>query len=202
MNASAVVVDRDVAAPTSPGVARIGVKRLAIYCAIGLAAAAVVAYGYRWVTVGRFLESTDDAYVGGDVTVIAPKVAGFIEQVAVTDNQRVEAGELLVKLDDRDYRAALARTEAAADAQRATLENLEATRRLQQAFIAQARAGITAADAEVSRTMTTRSASATCQLIRPRRYRFFRRLTPTTKRPWRRLRRAGPPWTRLSGSWT
>ena len=89
--------------------------------AIGAAAVAVAAYGYHWFTVGRFIESTDDAYVGGDITVIAPKVAGFIDQVAVTDNQRVEAGELLVKLDDRDYKAALARAEAAADAQRATL---------------------------------------------------------------------------------
>jgi membrane fusion protein (multidrug efflux system) len=152
MNASAAVVDRDVAAPTSPGMLGIGIKRLAVYCAIGLAALAVVAYGYRWVTVGRFLQSTDDAYVGGDITVMAPKVAGFIEQVAVTDNQRVEAGELLVKLDDRDYRAALAKAEAAADAQRATLENLEATRRLQQAIIAQAHSGTVAADAEVGRT--------------------------------------------------
>src|ERR1700689_5713802 len=148
MNASAAAIDRDVTAPTSRGVPGIGIKRLAIYCAIGLAAAAVVTYGYHWVTVGRFLESTDDAYVGGDVTVIAPKVAGFIEQVAVIDNQRVGAGEVLVKLDDRDYRAALARAEAAADAQRATLANLDATRRLQQAIIAQAHAGITAADAD------------------------------------------------------
>jgi membrane fusion protein, multidrug efflux system len=152
MNASAAVVDRDVAAPTSPGIVGIGIKRLAVYCAIGLAALAVVSYGYHWVTVGRFLQSTDDAYVGGDITVIAPKVAGFIDQVAVTDNQRVEAGELLVRLDDRDYRAALARAEAAADAQRATLENLDATRRLQQAIIAQAHSGTVAADAEVSRT--------------------------------------------------
>src|SRR6202035_4447684 len=142
MNASAAVVDRDVAAPTLPRVPGIGIKRLAIYCAIGLAAAAVVAFGYHWVTVGRFLESTDDAYVGGDITVIAPKVAGFIEQVAVTDNQIVQAGDLLVKLDDRDYRAALARAEAAADAQRATLANLDAIRRLQSAIIAQARAGV------------------------------------------------------------
>ena len=56
-----------------------------------------MAYGYHYLTVGRFIESTDDAYVGGDITVIAPKVAGFIEQVAVTDNQRVSAGDLLVK---------------------------------------------------------------------------------------------------------
>jgi membrane fusion protein (multidrug efflux system) len=152
MNASAAAVDREVAAPPSQGILGIGLKRLGLYAAIGLATIAVVSYGYHWVTVGRFIESTDDAYVGGDITVIAPKVAGFIEQVAVTDNQRVEAGQLLVKIDDRDYQAALARAAAAADAQRATLANLEATRRLQTAIIAQAHAGITAADAEVSRT--------------------------------------------------
>src|ERR1700753_2588374 len=119
MNASAPALDRDVAAPAPRGLLGIGIKRLAIYAAIGLAVVAVAAYGYHWVTVRRFIESTDDAYVGGDITVIAPKVAGFIEQVAVTDNQRVEAGDLLVKLDDRDYKAALARAEAAADAQAA-----------------------------------------------------------------------------------
>ena len=151
MNASSAVVDRDVTSPPSQGILGIGRKRLAMYCAVGLGALAVVAYGYHWLTVGRFMETTDDAYVGGDITVIAPKVAGFIEQVAVTDNQRVAAGELLLKLDDRDFRAALARAEAAAEAQRATLANLDATRRLQLAIIAQARAGITAADAEVKR---------------------------------------------------
>jgi len=112
----------------------------------------VLAYGYRWWTVGRFIERTDDAYVGGDVTVIAPKVAGFIAQVAVTDNQSVRAGDLLLRLDDRDYRAALSRAEAAVAGQEATLNNLDATRRLQQAVIVQARAGITAADAETVRT--------------------------------------------------
>ncbi len=151
MNASSAVVDRDMTSPPRQGLLGMGRKRLATYCAVGLGALALVAYGYHWLTVGRFIESTDDAYVGGDITVIAPKVAGFIEQVAVTDNQRVAAGELLVKLDDRDYRAALARAEAAAEAQRATLANLDATRRLQLAIIAQARAGITAADAEVKR---------------------------------------------------
>jgi membrane fusion protein (multidrug efflux system) len=153
MNASTAAVDRDVRAPSPPGVLLgIGLKRLALYCALGLGALAVAAYGYHWATVGRFIESTDDAYVGGDITVIAPKVAGFIEQVAVTDNQAIKAGDLLVKLDDRDYRAALARAEAAAEAQRATLANLDATRRLQLAVIAQARAGITAAEAEVKRS--------------------------------------------------
>ena len=57
----------------------------------------------RWYTVSRFIESTDDAFVGGDITVLAPKVPGFIAQVAVTDNQSVRAGDLLVRLDDRDF---------------------------------------------------------------------------------------------------
>ena len=61
------------------------------------------------------------------MTVIAPKVAGFIAEVAVTDNQAVHAGDLLVKLDDRDYRAALAKAVAAVAGQQATLANLEAT---------------------------------------------------------------------------
>jgi membrane fusion protein (multidrug efflux system) len=57
-------------------------------------------YGYRWWTVGRFIQITDDAYVGGEVTVIAPKLAGLIAEVPVTDNQDVRAGDLLVRLDD------------------------------------------------------------------------------------------------------
>ena len=107
---------------------------------------------YNWWTVGRFIESTDDAYIGGDVTVIAPKVAGFISQLAVTDNQPVHAGDLLLKLDDRDYRAALAKADAAVAIEQATLVNLDATQHLQEAVIAQAQAGIAVADAEIMRT--------------------------------------------------
>ncbi|TWB23570.1 membrane fusion protein (multidrug efflux system) [Nitrospirillum amazonense] len=129
---------------------RLGRTLLLSVLGLGLGVAAA-AYGYDWWTSGRFIESTDDAYVGGDVTVIAPKVSGFIAQVAVTDNQAVRAGDLLLKLDDRDYRAALARAVAAVEAQEATLANLEAQRRLQQAVINQAAAGVGAAKAETDR---------------------------------------------------
>jgi membrane fusion protein (multidrug efflux system) len=98
------------------------------------------------------MQTTDDAYVGGDVTVIAPKVPGFIAQLAVTDNQAVHAGDLLVKLDDRDYRAALAKTQAAVAVQAAALTNLDATASLQHALIAQAQAAIASANAEITRT--------------------------------------------------
>ncbi len=131
---------------------RRALRQLAIAGAVPLVALTAAWYGHQWWTVGRFIESTDDAYVGGDITVIAPKVAGFISAVAVTDNQAVHAGDLLLKLDDRDYRAALDRATAAVAAQQAALANLDASRRLQEAMVAEATAGIAAADAEVARS--------------------------------------------------
>jgi len=113
--------------------------------------AALAGWGAHWWTSGRFVEETDDAYVGGDVTVIASKVAGYVEAVAVTDNQSVRRGDLLVKIDDRDYRAAVARAEASVAAARAALVNLDATQQLQRSTIAQADAGVAAAQAEATR---------------------------------------------------
>jgi membrane fusion protein (multidrug efflux system) len=127
-------------------------KKHLMRLAIGAVLVAGVIYGGHWWTVGRFIEDTDDAYVGGDVTVIGPKVPGYIQQVAVTDNQVVHAGDLLVKIDDRDYRAALAKADGAVAAQEALLANLDANEKLQQAVIRQAEAGVAAADAETQRS--------------------------------------------------
>src|SRR5579863_7268382 len=152
MSDQAVVARGDILAPPPARASWLSRKQLLIAAgalALGIGAAA---YAYNYWTVGRFIESTDDAYVGGDVTVIAPKVAGFIAKVAVTDNQAVHAGDLLAKLDDRDYRAALAKAVAAVAGQQATLANLAATRSLQQAVIAQANAELTATAAEIART--------------------------------------------------
>ena len=112
------------------------------------AGVAVAVWGAHWWTVGRFIESTDDAYVGADITAISPKVSGYITQVAVTDNQVVHAGDLLAQIDDRDYRAALQKAEGAVAAQQALLANLDANEHLQRAVIDQAHAGIDAAQAE------------------------------------------------------
>ncbi len=127
-------------------------KRLLLSGAALLLGIGAAVYAQEWWTVGRFIESTDDAYVGGDTTVMAPKVAGLIAEVAVGDNQRVRSGDLLVRLDDRDYRAALAKASAVVSGQRATLENLDAQDKLQQAVIQQAQADIDAAEAEIVRT--------------------------------------------------
>jgi len=142
------------APPAPPAVhVRRGARKRRAFALIGLIVGAALAwYGYDWWSVGRFVESTDDAYVGGDVTAIAPQVPGFIAEVAVKDNQAVHKGDLLVRLDERDYRAALDKAEAAVAGARATLADLVATRALQAALIDEARAGISAADAEVART--------------------------------------------------
>jgi membrane fusion protein, multidrug efflux system len=148
---NATVIGREASTAPAATTPRAHLKRVAVATAVLIAVIAALSFGVHWFTVGRFMERTDDAYVGGDVTVIAPKVSGFISEVAVTDNQRVAAGDLLVKIDDRDYRAALARADAGVEAQRATLANLDATRRLQQSVIAQARSRVAASDAEVTR---------------------------------------------------
>ncbi|POA31522.1 MULTISPECIES: HlyD family secretion protein [Pseudomonas] len=127
-------------------------KRLLLAVAGLFALALIALYGSHWWTSGRFIEETDDAYIGGDVTVIGPKVAGYVEEVLVTDNQRVKAGDLLIRLDSRDYRASLAKAEGAVAAQEALLANLDATEQLQHAVIGQARAGIDAAGAETARS--------------------------------------------------
>jgi membrane fusion protein (multidrug efflux system) len=156
-NGSSAKLNGEAGSP-APKKNRAGISKRAKIMAVGiLAVIGVTWFAYDWWTVGRFIESTDDAYIGGDVTTIAPKVAGFISQLAVTDNQPVHAGDLLVKLDDRDYRASLAKTDAAVALAQATLVNLEATRHLQESVIAQARAEIGATDAETTRTRDDQS---------------------------------------------
>jgi membrane fusion protein, multidrug efflux system len=126
-------------------------KRFLLVSAGAVLVGVAVWLAWFWWTEGRFIESTDDAYVGGEVTTLSSKVAGFIETVAVADNQAIKAGDLMVKIDDRDYRAQLARAQASVAVQNAALANLDANRRLQQAVIEQTEAELAATAAELSR---------------------------------------------------
>jgi membrane fusion protein (multidrug efflux system) len=113
----------------------------------GLAFAVVIGgidYGRYWWTTGRFIESTDDAYAGGNVTPVSPHVAGFVARILVEDNQRVRAGQLLIRLDRRDFQAALDHARATSAERRAALSGLEAKSVLQQAVIRQAEADLDA----------------------------------------------------------
>jgi membrane fusion protein, multidrug efflux system len=100
------------------------------------------AYGRHYWTVGRFFESTDDAYVQADSTIVAPKISGYLSQVLVADNQPVKAGQALAKIDDRDYVATLDQAKADVAAAQADIENVKAALQQQQAVISQARATV------------------------------------------------------------
>jgi membrane fusion protein, multidrug efflux system len=122
-------------------VAKSGSRRRALLLSIGaVAVIAAVIYGVRWWTVGRFIESTDDAYLQADSVTIAPKVSGYVAEVYVTDNQAVAVGQPLVRLDRRQYQAVLEQANATIAARKADIERGAAELLQQQANIAQARA--------------------------------------------------------------
>jgi membrane fusion protein, multidrug efflux system len=118
-----------------------GIGRRTVLLALAAVALIIgIVWGIRWWTVGRFIESTDDAYLQADSVTIAPKVSGYVAEVFVTDNQAVSAGEPLVRLDSRQYQAILEQAKAAIAARRADIERGAAELLQQQANIAQARA--------------------------------------------------------------
>jgi membrane fusion protein (multidrug efflux system) len=150
---STTVISRDIAqVPPAVKVRPLLSRRALAALAVAALFAGAAWYGHGWWTRGRFIETTDDAYVGGNVTAIAPHVAGFISEIAAEDNQRVAAGQLLIRLDARDFQAALDHAEAALQARVAALANLQAQRALQQSTIAQAAAEVNARTARAAFT--------------------------------------------------
>jgi len=108
-------------------------------------------YGTYWYVYGRHFETTNDAYLGADSVTIAPKVAGYVTAVAVGDNQRVKAGDVLARIDPRDYRTALDSAAADLENARATAANIDAQLKEQQATIAQAQAAVDFSQQEFNR---------------------------------------------------
>jgi membrane fusion protein (multidrug efflux system) len=128
---------------------RRAVKRTALALALSLGIAGAVDFGYGYLTTGRYLESTDDAYVKADSTIVSPKVSGYIAQVLVGDNEPVKAGQLLARIDDRDFRTALDQAHADVAASEAAVRNLDAQIALQQPVIAQETADVAGAEANL-----------------------------------------------------
>ncbi len=139
---NAVALDAVVGRRAKVEAAPVNWKKLLLISGAALALLGAALYGHQWLTVGRYIEGTDDAYVGGDVTAIAPHVAGFVSEVAVTDNQFVKQGQLIVRLDDRDFRAALDHATAVVAGKRAALADLQAKYVLQQSTIRQTGADV------------------------------------------------------------
>jgi membrane fusion protein (multidrug efflux system) len=123
-------------------VRKFNLRKLLLAGAAAVALAGASWYGYDYWTVGRFLVSTDDAYVKADNTTIAPKVSGYLDRVVVGDNEHVKAGQVLARIDDRDFQVALDQARADVLAANATIASKEAQLEVQQAVISAAKATI------------------------------------------------------------
>jgi len=97
-------------------------------------------YGYDYWTDGRFMISTDDAYVQADMSFVSPKISGYVDKVLVSENQKVKAGDPLLTIDDGDYRIAVAQAEAQIATLAKTLERIDAQTKAAQASLQQAQA--------------------------------------------------------------
>ncbi|MER9975634.1 MULTISPECIES: HlyD family secretion protein [unclassified Mesorhizobium] len=101
-------------------------------------------YGYDYWTDGRFMITTDDAYVQADTAFISPKISGYVDQVKVTENQQVKAGDPLLIVDDGDYKIAVAQAEAQIATLSKTLDRIDAQTEAARASLKQAQAQKTA----------------------------------------------------------
>jgi membrane fusion protein, multidrug efflux system len=139
--------DGEVLPPKKPA----GRKRLILLLVL-LAVTGGAGYkGYDWYTRTRFLVSTDDAYVKADTAVIAAKVSGYITSVSISDNQSVKAGDLLVSIDNGDYKLAVDAARRKVETQNSTIERIAAQVAAQAPVIEQARAQLASAEADALR---------------------------------------------------
>ncbi|MGF6574793.1 membrane fusion protein, multidrug efflux system [Paraburkholderia fungorum] len=141
MSTTAGSPSRPIPADDAPASGKRRSSRRTVLIVVGVVA--LIAGGLwlaRWWTVGRFIESTDDAYLQADSVTVAPKVSGYITDVYVADNQVVKPGDPLVRLDTRQYQVALDQAHATIDARKADIARAEADIKQQQSNIAQAQA--------------------------------------------------------------
>jgi membrane fusion protein, multidrug efflux system len=149
-------------AGTQEGKPRRSAKRRAFQVCFGALLLVLLAGGgYLYWDNSAHFETTDDAFIAARQFAIAPKVSGYLTAVPVTDNQHVAAGDVIARIDERDYRVALAQAEAEVAAAQASIENIDAQIAVQQAQIAQNvsqvqqhQAGLTYAEQQSARYAT------------------------------------------------
>jgi membrane fusion protein, multidrug efflux system len=159
--AGAVSQGSQTATPTGASRPKGGRKALARGAAILvvlLALSGGAYYGHYWWTAGRYLVSTDDAYVGAKSATLSPKVSGYISDITVADNARVAEGDVIARIDDGDYRLAVQAAHDQIAVQQAVVVRLgrqttaqEATVDQTKAQLASAKAGAKRADLELKR---------------------------------------------------
>ena len=126
------------AAPTK----KFNFRKVLVTVSVVAALAGAAWYGWDYWTVGQYLVSTDDAYVQADNTTVAPKISGYLHEVLVGDNQRVRAGQVLARIDARDFKVAFDQAKADVAAARAAITSKQAQLGVQQTVIDAANATV------------------------------------------------------------
>jgi membrane fusion protein (multidrug efflux system) len=126
-------------------------RRIVLLSVAGFAVIGAGIGGWLWWSAARYRESTDNAYVEADIAAVAPKIAGYIRTLAVVDNQRVRAGDVLAIIDERDFQARVAEATATVAAAEAANTSIDRQIDLQAARIEQAGATVDSAKAELAR---------------------------------------------------
>lgn len=135
-------------AATEPRSRRVRVLSSLIFASVALVGVAIVLYAWQLPPFSSHIESTENALVRGQVTIIGPQLAGYVYEVPVQDFQFVKAGDLLVRLDDRIYRQRLNQALAQVQVQKTALANNLQQRRSAEATIAQRQAAVLDSEAQ------------------------------------------------------
>ena len=138
------------AAPVQTGKSG-GRRRKILFGVVALVALGAIAYGVNYFLVGRYFLTTDDAYVRANNTTLGARVAGHINAIVVADNAKVHAGDVIVRIDDGDYRIAVDSVRARIGTQQATIERIGQQIAAQASAVDQAKAQLDSAKAGVVR---------------------------------------------------
>jgi membrane fusion protein (multidrug efflux system) len=141
-------------AKTSP------VRRIIMGVVLVAALSTAAYYGYDYWTVGRFAVSTDDAYVKADMSILGAKISGYVDSVPFADNTAVKAGDVVLKLEDGDYKLAVDAAKAKIETQKASIEAIAKQKIAQQSAVVAAEAQLESAKAaELNAVLTQNRAS-------------------------------------------
>src|SRR6202171_3662409 len=129
-------------APAPPAIKKFNFRKMLMAGAAVAVLTGAAWYGWEYWTVGQYLFSTDDAYVKADNTTVAPKVSGYLHEVLVGDNERIKTGQVLARIDERDFGVALDQAKADVAAARAAIASKQAQLGGQEAVMDAAKATV------------------------------------------------------------
>jgi membrane fusion protein, multidrug efflux system len=138
-----------------------GLKRVALAILLLTGAAAAIGFGRQWYERRLSVQTTDDAYVRGEITTISSRVSGYAVEVPVDDNVPVRAAQVLLRIDPREFRMNVEKAQAAVDQAKADLAQIGAQRELQQSKIKVAEAALQSAQAQAKNADITLQRSTT-----------------------------------------